>query len=113
MAIDQSSDASALALSDLIISQRTTIVIYVAAKLDLPDALADGAKTSSELARQTGAHEQSLRRLLRALVTIGICRQVGQVGKEQFALTEIGALLAGNAEGSLKGWALFEGEILS
>src|SRR5579863_2935582 len=109
MAIDQSSNAPA-ALFDLIISQRTTVVIYVAAKLDLPDALADGAKTSSELARRTGAHEQSLRRLLRALVTIGVCRQVG---KEQFALTEIGALLAGDSEGSLKAWALFEGEMLS
>ncbi len=109
MAIDQSSNASAAALSALITSQRITAVIYVAAKLGIADYLADGPKTSPELALQTGAHERSLRRLLRALVTIGICKQAG---KDQFALTEIGSHLADNAEGSLKVWAIFEGELL-
>jgi SAM-dependent methyltransferase len=108
MAIDRSSDTST-ALFDLMTSQRITAVIYVAAKLGIADILAEGPKTSPELARQTGAHERSLSRLLRALVTVGICRPAG---KDQFALTEIGAHLAGNAQGSLKAWAIFEGEWL-
>jgi len=69
------SDSSAIALHDLITSQRITAVIYVAARLGVGDCLAGGAKTSNGLAQETGAHERSLRRLLRALVTLGNCKQ--------------------------------------
>jgi len=91
----------------LINSQRITAVIYVAARLGVADLLEPGPKSTVELANETGAHEQSLRRLLRALLTIGVCKQAG---KDQFALTEIGRYLAGKAEGSQKHWALLEGQ---
>jgi len=104
------SSASAMALFDLIASHRITAVVYVAVRLGVADCLAEGPRTARELAHRTEAHEQSLRRLLRALVTIGVCRQVGP---EQFELTPIGGHLAGSAEQSLKAWALFEGELLS
>jgi len=102
-------DPSSNALLDLIASQRITAVIYVAARLGVADLLAEGAKTPRELAQRTGAHERSLRRLLRALITIGICKPVGT---DQFALTPVGAPLASSAEPSLKVLALFEGEML-
>ena len=47
----------------LIISQS----IYVAARLGIPDLLADGPKTVEELARQTTSHAPSLLRVLRLL----------------------------------------------
>jgi hypothetical protein len=103
-------DPSATRLFDLISSQRITVVIYVAARLGVADHLAEGPVTAAELARRTGADERSLRRLLRALVTIGICQQVGS---EQFGLTPVGAHLAGSAKQSLKAYALFEGGMLS
>ncbi len=96
---------------DLLSSHRITAVIYAAVRLGVTDCLADeGPRTARELAQQTNAHEGSLRRLLRALVTIGICKQVGD---ERFELTAVGARLAGSANKSLKAWALFEGEALS
>ena len=108
MAVQQGSDPS-VALYDLITSQRITAVICVTARLGIADILAEGPKTSDELAERTGAHLRSLRRLLRSLIAIGICRQAGS---ERFELTAIGAHLAGNANPSLKAWALFEGELL-
>ncbi len=110
MAAQPGSDPSAMALFDLIVSQRITAVLYVAARLGVADLLAEGMRTPAELARRTGAHERSLRRLLRALVTVGVCKQVGP---ERFELTAIGSHLAGSAEQSLKTWALFEGDMLS
>jgi hypothetical protein len=100
-------DPSAVVLFDLITSQRITALTYVVARLGVADLIAKGAKTSGEIAKRTGAHEPSLRRLLRALVTIGVCRQVGN---GEFELTALGSTLAGAAGGSLKAWALFEGE---
>jgi hypothetical protein len=108
MAVQQGSDPLA-ALYDLITSQRITAVIHVAAKLGIADLLAEGPKTPDELAERTGAHLRSLRRLLRSLIAIGICRPTGD-GK--FERTVIGAHLAGDADPSLKAWALFEGEWL-
>ena len=108
MAARPSSDPSAATLFDLVASHRITAAIYVAARLGIADHLAGGAKDPAKLAQLTGADTPSLRRLLRALVTIGVCTQSGQ----QFALTEIGAKLAGGAEQSVKPFALFEGEIL-
>jgi len=102
-------DPSAEALLDLVASHRITASICVAARLGVADCLADGPKTSQELAQRTGAHQPSLHRLLRALVTLGICEPVE---REQFALTAVGAYLVGDAEQSLKDWVLFEGGML-
>jgi len=109
MTLQLASPPSAIALHDLITSQRITAVIYVAARLGVADCLAGGAMSLSELVQETGAHERSLRRLLRALVTLGICKQVG---KDQFELTAVGSHLAGGASQSLKHWALMETELM-
>jgi SAM-dependent methyltransferase len=99
-----------MALFDLMASHRITAVVYVAVRLGVADCLAEGPKTTREVADRTDAHQQSLQRLLRALITIGICKPVGA---DQFELTSMGKHLAGSAEQSLKAWALFEGELLS
>ncbi len=46
--------------------------IYVAAELRIADSLGDSAMTADELAERTGAHPQSLYRLLRALASVGV-----------------------------------------
>lgn len=107
MTNERASDSSRNLLHDLINSHRVTAVIYVAARLGIADLLSDGPQTTAELARQAGAHERSLRRLLRALVSLGLCKLVGQ---DQFALTEIGAHLAASSEGSQKEWVMWEGQ---
>ena len=90
MVLQPASPPSATALHDLITSQRITAVIHVAARLGVADGLAGGTKSTSQLAQETGAHERSLGRLLRALVTLGICKLVG---KDQFELTAMGGHL--------------------
>ena len=103
------SDPSAIALFDLIVSYRITVIIYVAARLGIADLLADGPKRPDELAMHSGAHAPSLERLLRALVAVGICRRTVEGA---FGLTEIGDHLAGGARQSLKAYALFEGDMV-
>lgn len=80
--------------------------IYVAAELRIADLLADGPKTSEQLAEVAGAHAPSLSRLLQALVTIDICRR-----REDgtFEMTPLGSLLNTDAPGSLRHWTIWWG----
>lgn len=100
---------SANTLMDLIAGHRVTAVIYVAAKLGIADLLTEGPKTAAELARLTDTHERSLLRLMRGLVTLGICKEAQE---RKFELTEMGTQLAAGSERSLKAWALVEGDML-
>src|SRR5713226_6527486 len=86
-----------LKLLDLIQSHRVTAVIYVAAKLGIPELLRDGPLSVNELAKSTGADKQALNRLLVALSTIGICAAAGE---DRYSLTELGTVLDGTAEQS-------------
>src|SRR4051794_29643744 len=74
-------------------SYRVSQAIYVAARLGVADLLADEAKSSEELAHDTGAHVPSLARLLRTLVAFGLLREVDS---GRFALTSQGAYLRSN-----------------
>jgi len=103
-----SADSTITALLDLIGAHRITAIIYVAVRLGVVDALLDGPQPAQRLAERSESDERSLRRLLRALVALGVCEQQG----DRFVLTALGRPLAGNAEPSLKPWALFEGELL-
>jgi hypothetical protein len=94
---------------DLVQSHRVTAVIYVAAKLNLAEALGDDAKSTAELAELVSADEGALRRLLVALTTIGLCNRVD---RNKFALTDLGRQLDRNADPSFKDWVLFEGQLL-
>src|SRR5690349_10741844 len=83
-----------------------TQATYVAAFLKIPDLLAARAKSSEELARATGAHPPSVHRLMRALVTIDLCRQLDDGSYE---LTSTGALLRTNVADSLRSWTIYCG----
>ena len=79
--------------------------IYIAAKIGLADHLADGAKTTEQLAAATNTHAPSLYRVLRALASIEVLRQDAS-GK--FALTPFGEALRTNAARSLRASAIVE-----
>jgi DNA-binding HxlR family transcriptional regulator len=98
-----------LQLLDLIQSHRVTAVIYVAAKLGIPDLLLEAPRMTEEIARSTGSNQAAITRLLYALCTLGICeRTIGAA----YSLTVMGTSLAESAQPSVKAWAIFEGEIL-
>lgn len=78
-------------------------LVVVAAKLGLADALAKGPLSVAALAKRVGAHPPSLRRVLRALASIGVFAE-GSDGR--FRLTPVAATLRSEAPGSLHSFAL-------
>ena len=93
-------------LGILLNGYQDTALLYVAAKLGLADLLAEGPKTSEQLALMTGAHAPSLYRILRGLVVVGMCFEE----EGRFGLTPLGELLRTGVEGSLRNQALVCGE---
>jgi predicted transcriptional regulator len=66
--------------------------VYLAAKFHITDMLASGPMTSEELARSTSTNSRMLRRLLRALASIGV---LAQDEEGRFRNTELGEALCG------------------
>ena len=103
--------APVVRLRQLIRGFQPTHLIYAAAELGIADHLADGPKTSAELASLVGAHAGALHRVLRALAQLGVLtsREDGC-----FGLTPMGELLRSDVPGSqrhharLWGHALFQ-----
>ncbi|HVG51893.1 MAG TPA: methyltransferase [Xanthobacteraceae bacterium] len=79
---------------------------YVAAELGIADYLSNAPQNAHALAKATGAHERSLHRLLRALVSTGLCIEQDD---GCFALTPAGALMHSTADESLHSWLLWFG----
>jgi orsellinic acid C2-O-methyltransferase len=84
----------------------TTHAIHATCVLGLPALMAGGARTVTQLGDAAQCHAPSLRRLLRALATLGLCRE-DDAGR--FELTPLGALLQSDHEQSLQAWALLSG----
>jgi hypothetical protein len=87
----------------------TTQVLNVAVQLGIPEQLASGPKTAASIAHAAQAHPPSVFRLLRALHTLGVCRAVDG---ETFELTAAGNILRPDVPRSLRGRALFSGDML-
>jgi hypothetical protein len=84
-----------------------SMLVSVAAKLRIADHLRDGPQAIATLAARTGAHEDSLYRVLRALTEIGIFTEEPP---RTFRLNEAGELLRSDVSGSLRVAAEVAGE---
>ena len=82
--------------------------VYVAAKLGISDLLADGPRTTAELAQLTKAHAPSLYRVLRLLAALNVLREQPS---GHFALTPLGERLRTGVPGSLRYWALLTDQL--
>src|SRR5215218_2263243 len=78
--------------------------VGVAAELGIADLLADGPKSSNELAQATGSHPRALYRLLRTLASIGVFTESAP---RRFALTPMAELLRSDSPTSVRGRARF------
>ncbi|HEY7517011.1 MAG TPA: methyltransferase [Methylomirabilota bacterium] len=87
---------------------RLTQVLYATASLRIMDHLRNDARTAADLARLAQAHEPSLRRLLQALVSLGLVTRHG----ERFSATASGECLAADRPGSIRSRVLFHGGVL-
>jgi hypothetical protein len=86
----------------------TTQALYIAAKLGVADALADGPRTGRAIAEAVGADPDALTRVLRGLVLEDV---LAEEGDGRFALTPLGACLRDGVPGSLRGAVLARGEV--
>src|SRR5216684_2360870 len=84
----------------------TTQVLYVAAKLGLADELRGGHRTAAELGRTLGVDVGGLRRLLRGLVSLGVC---AEVDGDRFGLTALGQYLRTDHPDSVQSRVLLNG----
>jgi hypothetical protein len=81
--------------------------IHVAAKLGLADLLAAEPQSPAALATTTGTHAEALRRVLRALESVGV---FAEDGEDRFGLTPLGEGLRSDVPGSLRAYAVMLGE---
>jgi hypothetical protein len=95
-----------VAMSELIIGAWVTQAIHAAAELGIADALADGPLSADDLAERVQADPEALERLLRALITRGVFRRLGD---GRYALTPLADTLRSDAPASMAGGARFYG----
>jgi orsellinic acid C2-O-methyltransferase len=79
---------------------------YVTARLGIADLLAAGPRSAQDLAAAAKVHAPALQRLLGALGSIDLCRQLED---GRFELTPLGSLLRADVPCSMRGWALHWG----
>jgi hypothetical protein len=84
-----------------------TQLLYVAAKLNIADHLANGPQAVTQLATVTKSHADALYRVLRALAGFGVFAE--EEGR-RFRLTPAAALLRTGVPGSMRGAAEARGE---
>ncbi|WP_447009085.1 methyltransferase [Saccharothrix sp. DSM 118769] len=89
-------DRARRAVLDLVTGAWRTRAVAVAAELGVADLLADGPRTTADLAARTEVVEDRLRRLLAFLAELGVFHREG----ERWSLTDVGAMLRADAEGS-------------
>ncbi len=81
--------------------------LFVAAKLSIPDMLANGPHSTAELAQETETDEPSLFRLLRALASVGA---FAEVGDRTFTNTPMTELLRSDVPNSMREMILWMNE---
>ena len=81
--------------------------IFVAAKLGIADLLREGPASAAALAAAAGVHAPSLDRVMRALAGIGV---FAFDADGRFALTPLSDRLRSDAPGSLRAYAIMNGE---
>jgi len=97
------------AMTQMILGYVTAKAVHVAAKLGLADLIAaQGPMDCAALAKRSGAHKESLYRLLRALASIGIFNE-DQDGK--FSLTPMAECLREDSPDSVKAISLSTGNV--
>jgi hypothetical protein len=82
------------------------MAIHAATKWRVPDFLKDGPKTAAELSRETRTHEDALRRLLRALASVGV---FAETEEGRFALTPLSQTLRSDVPDSLRDFVMMAG----
>jgi orsellinic acid C2-O-methyltransferase len=95
---DATDDPRIPMLQQLIFGFFPSAVLSVAVRLRIPDLVADGPRSSDDLAATTDTHPPSLYRLLRAMAYLGILEETDP---GHFGLTDMGELLRSDDPNSM------------
>ena len=98
---------SPVALLEMMTGYWVSQALYVVAKLGVADVLVDGPQSVEHLATATQAHAASLRRVLRALASVGVFTEVRP---NIYALTPRAALLRTGTPDSMHALAIMYAE---
>jgi O-methyltransferase domain/Dimerisation domain len=93
------SNSGASSIRAMVFGFMAAKLVYAAAELRIGDLLAEGPRTTDELATASRAHAPSLRRLLRGLAGLGV---VEQIDGDRFELTALGVPLRADAPDSAR-----------
>ena len=96
----------AVTIRRLVDGYQVSQAIHVVAVLGIADLLVDGPQSSDELAAATNTDAPSLYRVLRALATVDVLRELDD---RRFELTSLGQRLRTDVEDSISGWAAYIG----
>ncbi len=96
-----------LTMMEMISGYWVSQCIYVATKLKIADLLQDGSMTCEALARATNTDSDALYRILRALASKGIFKEIQP---KCFSMTNLGTFLCNDMMGSLRNYILMLGE---
>jgi hypothetical protein len=96
-----------LALLEMATGYWVSQAVYVVGKPGIGDLLEKGPRSCDDLARDTGSHPDSLCRLMRALVSLGLFTVEE---RNRFGLTPTGRCLQSNTAGSMRAMLLTLGE---
>jgi ubiquinone/menaquinone biosynthesis C-methylase UbiE len=99
--------SAARRLLSLSTAYRYSQLVYVAAKLDIAEQLADRPLGCDELAARVGASPGALLRVMRGLVMLGV---FDQIEDGRFALTELSLPLRSGVSGSIRAGVIFWGQ---
>jgi len=88
---------------ELVNGFRASQIVHAAVALRIPDLLADPPKSLDDISSATGIETDRIRRLLRALVVLGV---VSEVGPASFANTELGDVFRDGVPGSRRPLAM-------
>lgn len=86
-----------------------TRAIHAAVRLGLADLMGNGPRSAAELAARCGAKADAVHRLLRALVSIGVCFDADG---GRFGLTPVGETLRADSPGSMRSMVLHMSEMM-
>lgn len=96
--------AAAQLLTQMATGHIVASALQVAVRLRVADRLADGPRTTSDLAREVDVQEDGLYRVIRVLASLGL---FDEVSPRRFALTPVGAQLRSGVPGSMYEMALW------
>jgi SAM-dependent methyltransferase len=102
------SDAAHAQLSRLMDGYLVTQLLYVAARLGIADAFADGPRAADVVAGDIGVEPRLVRRVLRGLAAEGM---LDEHPDGRFSLTAVGSCLRRDVASSLRGAILARGDL--